>query len=216
MLHTVMLTLFSQIKEPETMKKLMLALILAFASLPLQAAERYTIDTEGMHAFVQFKIAHLGYSWLYGRFNDFEGQFTFDPDNPENSTVQATIQTASVDTNHERRDKHLRSDDFLDVENHPEATFQSTGFEPLGNDEYRLTGEFTLRGTTREVTIDVSQVGAGEDPWGGFRRGFQGRTELPLEAFGIDYDLGPTAEEVEIILSIEGVRLDEEDSEDDA
>lgn len=192
------------------MKRLILALTLVVASLPLQASERYVIDTDGMHAFVQFKISHLGYSWLYGRFNDFEGEFTFDPDNPANSSVQATIQTASIDTNLERRDKHLRSDDFLDVKNHPEATFESTGFEPLGDNRYRLTGEFTLLGVSREIDIDVTEIGAGEDPWGGFRRGFQGRTELPLEFFGIDYDLGPEAEEVEIILSIEGVRQDED------
>ncbi|RFF32599.1 YceI family protein [Wenzhouxiangella sediminis] len=192
------------------MKSHLIAGLCALAlTLPVKAAEQYEIDTGGMHAFVQFKISHLGYSWLYGRFNDFEGEFTFDPENPANSAVQATIQTASVDTNHERRDKHLRSDDFLDVENHPEATFVSTDFVPLGDDRYRLEGEFTLRGVTREVEIDVTQIGAGEDPWGGFRRGFQGRTELPLEAFGIDYDLGPAAEEVEIILSIEGVRQDE-------
>lgn len=186
------------------------ALLALALAMPLQAAERYVIDTEGMHAFVHFKISHLGFSWLYGRFNDFEGEFTFDPENPESSAVRATIQTASVDTNHERRDKHLRSDDFLDVENHPEATFESTGFVPLGDDRYRLEGNFTLLGVTREVNIDVTEIGFGQDPWGGFRRGFQGRTDLPLEAFGIDYDLGESAEEVEIILSIEGVRQDAE------
>lgn len=191
--------------------RLITALCALALALPLQAAERYVIDTEGMHAFVQFRISHLGFSWLHGRFNDFEGEFTFDPDNPANSTVQTTIRTASVDTNHKRRDKHLRSDDFLDAENHPEASFVSSGFVPLGEDRYRLEGEFTLRGVTREIDIEVRQTGAGEDPWGGFRRGFQGSTELPLEAFGIDYDLGPTAEKVEITLSIEGVR--QKDSE---
>lgn len=190
-------------------RQLITALFVVTLALPLHASEDYQIDTEGMHAFVQFKISHLGYSWLYGRFNEFEGNFTFDPENPENSAVQATIQTASVDTNHDKRDKHLRNDDFLDVEAYPEARFESTGFEPLGDDHYRMTGDFTLLGVTREIEIDVTQIGAGEDPWGGFRRGFQGRTELPLEAFGIDYDLGPAAEEVEIILSIEGVRQED-------
>src|SRR5699024_4061843 len=103
--------------------RLITALCALALALPLQAAERYLIDTGGMHAFVQFRISHLGYSWLYGRFNDFEGEFTFAPDQPENSAVQATIRTASVDSNHARRDRHLRSDDFLDVENHPEARF---------------------------------------------------------------------------------------------
>jgi polyisoprenoid-binding protein YceI len=146
------------------MKTRLIAALCAMAlALPLQASERYEIDTGGMHAFVQFKISHLGFSWLYGRFNDFEGEFTFDPENPANSAVQATIQTASVDTNHERRDKHLRSDDFLDVENHPEATFVSTDFVPLGDDRYRLEGEFTLRGVTREVEIILSIEGVRQD-----------------------------------------------------
>jgi len=186
------------------------ALLAAALAAPAQATERYAIDTEGMHAFVQFKISHLGFSWLYGRFNDFEGEFTFDPENPENSTVQVSIDTASVDTNHERRDKHLRSDDFLDAGNHAEAAFESTAFVPLGEDRYRLEGEFTLRGHTRPVAIEVEQTGAGEDPWGGFRRGFHGRTTLTLADFGIDYELGEAAEQVEIILSIEGVRQDED------
>lgn len=194
------------------MKKLLTAALctLALTAAPLKAAEDYVIDTEGMHAFVQFKISHLGYSWLYGRFNDFEGEFTFDPENPENSSVEATIRTASIDSNHEDRDDHLRNDDFLDVDNHPEAHFKSTAFEPLGDDTYRLEGDFTLLGHTQPVTIEVTQTGAGEDPWGGFRRGFHGRTTLTLEDFGIDYDLGPDAEEVEIILSIEGVRQEGE------
>jgi len=189
--------------------RLITALCALALALPLQAAERYLIDTGGMHAFVQFRISHLGYSWLYGRFNDFEGEFTFDPDQPENSAVQATIRTASVDSNHARRDRHLRSDDFLDVENHPEARFESTGFEPLGEDRYRVTGDFTLRGKTREIEIELTQIGAGEDPWGGFRRGFEGRTTFAPENFGIDYDLGPASQNVEIILSIEGVRQDD-------
>ena len=190
------------------MKKLLFALLMGTAALPLQAAERYVIDTEGMHAFVQFKISHLGYSWLYGRFNEFEGEFTFDPENPENSAVQATIQTGSVDSNHAKRDEHLQSDDFLDTANHAEATFESTAFVPLGDDQYRLEGDFTLLGNTLPIAIQVTQIGAGEDPWGGYRRGFQGRTTLTLADFGIDYDLGPAAEDVEIILSIEGIRQD--------
>lgn len=190
--------------------RLTAAICLLALAAPLQAAERYVIDTEGMHAFVQFRISHLGYSWLYGRFNDFEGEFTFDPDQPENSSVEATIQTASIDSNHARRDEHLRSDDFLDTANHPEASFVSTAFEPTGDDSYLLNGEFTLRGVTHEIEVPVTQIGAGEDPWGGYRRGFQGKTTLALKDFGIDYDLGPAAEEVEIILSIEGVRQDED------
>ncbi len=99
-------------------------------------AEHYLIDTRGAHAFVQFRIPHLGYSWLYGRFNNFAGHFTFDPENPANSSVDVTVQTTSVDSNHERRDNHLRNEDFLNVAAFPEAHFRSTAFTPTGDDNY--------------------------------------------------------------------------------
>ncbi|MEX2500278.1 MAG: YceI family protein [Wenzhouxiangellaceae bacterium] len=170
------------------------------------AAERYVIDTRGQHAFIQFRIPHLGFSWLYGRFNDFEGEFTFDTENPENSRVNVTVQTPSIDTNHERRDEHLRGEDFLTVADHPVAEFESTAFTPLGDESYRLTGNLHFMGETREVSIDVTQIGAGKDPWGGYRRGFEGTTSLTLADWGIAYDLGESAREVELTLSIEGVR----------
>jgi len=172
------------------------------------SAEHYLIDTRGAHAFIQFRIPHLGYSWLYGRFNDFKGEFTFDPERPANSSVEVTVQTTSVDSNHERRDNHLRNEDFLHVETFPEAHFQSTAFIPKGGDEYRLVGELTLLGRTHEIEIDVEHFGAGDDPWGGYRRGFSGRSELSLADLGIDYDLGPDSRVVEMILDIEGIRQD--------
>lgn len=184
---------------------------LALTSPAQSEVERYVIDTRGGHAFVQFRIPHLGFSWLYGRFNDFEGSFSFDTESPENSAVSVEIRTASVDSNHERRDDHLRNEDFLTVEEYPTATFESTTFEPTGDETYRLEGDLTLLGQTRSVAIDVTQIGAGEDPWGGYRRGFQGSTTLTLADWGIDYDLGPAAREVEMILSIEGVRQDGDD-----
>jgi len=173
-----------------------------------ESVERYLIDTRGAHAFVQFRIPHLGYSWLYGRFNEFEGEFTFDPENPSNSSVDVTIQTASVDSNHERRDNHLRNEDFLTVDEYPEAHFRSTSFSHIDGDNYKMTGDLTLLGQTREVEINVEHIGAGEDPWGGYRRGFSGKTSFALADFGIDYELGPDSEVVEIILDIEGIRQD--------
>ncbi|MEC7642895.1 YceI family protein [Idiomarina sp.] len=171
-------------------------------------ADDYVIDTEGQHAFIQFKIKHLGYSWLLGRFNDFEGKFSYDESNPGNASVEVTIDTASVDTNHAERDKHLRSDDFLNTGEYPEASFVSTRYVPDSDDENEgtLYGNFTLNGVTKEIAIEVEQVGAGEDPWGGFRRGFEGEVDLTLADYNIDYNLGPEAKEVELYLSIEGVR----------
>ena len=153
-----------------------------------------------------FKISHLGYSWLYGRFNDFDGSFTVDADNPENSSVQATIQVASLDSNHAERDKHLRGDDFLDVDEYPTATFKSTKIEKTGEKTAKITGDFTLHGVTKPVTLDAKLLGYGDDPWGGYRMGLEASTTLKLADFGITYDLGPASETVDIIISVEGIR----------
>ncbi len=202
------------------MKKVLLgAVATAFAMSALASEhdgqERYLIDTEGAHAFIQFKIDHLGFSWLLGRFNDFEGEFIYDTNDPSESSVEVTIQTGSVDSNHDERDEHLRTDDFLTVEEYPEATFKSTAFTP-GDEEghYTLTGDFFLNGHTRSVDIDVKQIGAGRDPWGNQRRGFEGSTTLTLADFGIDYDLGERARTLEIFLSIEGILQEDEDEGD--
>ncbi len=179
---------------------------LAFADeVEGNGVEHYVIDTQGAHAFIQFKISHLGFSWLYGRFNDFEGRFHFDPADPSNSGVEVTINTASVDSNHERRDNHLRNEDFLSVEAFPQAHFRSTAFRHIEGDRYHMTGDFTLLGHTRSLDIEVEQIGAGIDPWGNQRRGFTGRTSFALADFGIDYDLGPEARTIEIILDVEGI-----------
>lgn len=187
------------------MRKSIVALLFLFAATPA-LADDYVIDTDGAHAAVQFRIKHLGYSWLTGRFNDFAGNFSYDEQSPDDARVEVTIQTASIDSNHAERDKHLRSADFFDVKNHPTARFVSTSFEPRGGGEAVLNGELTLRGVTRPVVIDVEQIGAGPDPWGGYRRGFAGTARLTLKDFGFDYNLGPDAREAELFLSVEGIR----------
>ncbi|EKE80597.1 YceI family protein [Idiomarina xiamenensis] len=190
------------------MKKTVIAGVLAAAGLLCTSAQAadYVIDTEGQHAFIQFKINHLGYSWLLGQFNDFEGSFSYDEDKPEQAKVKVTVNTNSLDSNHAERDKHLRGGDFLNVAKFPQATFVSTSYQPDGDGSGVLKGELTLHGVTKAIEIDVAEVGAGPDPWGGYRRGFEGTTTLTLKDFGIDYDLGPASKDVQMYLSIEGVR----------
>ncbi|WP_445358976.1 YceI family protein [Microbulbifer sp. ANSA005] len=187
------------------MKKLSVFLIAALMGTVAQAAE-YKIDTKGAHAFVQFRIKHLGYSWLYGRFDDFSGSFFYDEKQPEKSSINVDIDVTSLNSNHAERDKHLRSDDFLDTAKFPTATFKSTSFEPLEDGKARLNGELTLRGITKPITIDVTNIGGGKDPWGGYRQGFSGTTEFELKEFGIK-SLGPASQKVEMILDIEGIRI---------
>ena len=170
----------------------------------LALAEDFTIDPE--HSFVEFKISHLGISILSGRFNTIAGNFSYDPENPDGSKVTATVETSSVDTNHAERDKHLRSDDFLDVEKFPEARFESTGYKENGDGTATLEGNFTLHGVTQPISITVEQIGAGDDPWGGYRRGFVGLTTIKRSDYGIEYELGPAAEVMQLGFYIEGIR----------
>ena len=189
------------------LKKTFAALALGTALFAGQAmAADYTIDQKGQHAFVNFKISHLGYSWLWGRFNDFSGTFSFDADQPEASKVDVTLQTASVDSNHAERDKHLRSDDFLNVSKHPTATFKSTSVKSTGEGTADITGDLTLNGVTKPVVIAAKFIGEGKDPWGGYRAGFEGTTTLQLKDFDIKMDLGPASQSVDLIISVEGVR----------
>lgn len=190
------------------LKKTLVALALGGALMgagQVMAAD-YAIDKQGQHAFVNFKISHLGYSWLYGTFKDFDGSFSFDAAKPQDSKVNVTLNTTSVDTNHAERDKHLRSADFLNVSKHPTATFASTAVTSTGEGTADIAGDLTLNGVTKPVVIAATFIGEGKDPWGGYRAGFAGSTMLKLKDFGITKDLGPASESVELIISVEGVR----------
>jgi polyisoprenoid-binding protein YceI len=189
------------------MKKTFLAMSLLglSAMMPAQAAD-YVIDTEKAHAFIDFRIQHIGFSWMSGRFNDFTGTFSYDAEQPEASSVDVKIDVASVDTNFAERDKHLR-EKFLHTKDYPQATFKSTSFEQQEDGTLIMTGDFTLHGVTNELVIPVEKVGEGEDPWGGYRAGFVGETSFTIADYGIDVTrLGPSAQEVYLTLSIEGIR----------
>ncbi len=190
-------------------KQLSLSFITAFAlsifAFSAQAAD-YVIDTKKAHAFIQFKISHLGYSWVLGRFNKFSGEFSYDENNPSLAKIKVDIDVSSIDSNHAERDKHLRSAEFLDTDKYPKASFVSTGYKELGDGNAELVGNLTLRGITKPVTIAVRHVGHGDDPWGGYRRGFEGTTSFKLADYGINYDLGPNSKTVDLFLTMEGIR----------
>ena len=173
------------------------AMALGFVlSAPLMAAD-YNIDKKGQHAFVNFKASHLGYSYIIGRFNDFDGKFSHDKANPAASNVSVTINTKSLDTNHAERDKHLRSSDFFDADKYPTITFNSTSF-----DGKTLKGDLNLHGVTKNISIDVKHIGEGDDPWGGYRSGFEGSVTLKASDYGMPEWVG----DIEVELNIEGVR----------
>jgi polyisoprenoid-binding protein YceI len=190
------------------LKKTLAALVFGSVLLSVGQANAadYVIDKEGQHAFVTFKISHLGYSWLYGSFKDFDGSFSFDAASPEASKVKVKLQTASLDSNHAERDKHLRSADFLNTSKYPEAVFESTAVKSTGDGTADITGNLSLNGVTKPVVIAATFIGEGKDPWGGYRAGFEGSTRIQLKDFDIQRDLGPASQEAELIISVEGVR----------
>jgi polyisoprenoid-binding protein YceI len=156
--------------------------------------------------FYPQQYLHLrGAGMLTGRFNELAGTFTFDDGHPEASKVKVEVDTDSIDSNHAERDKHLRSKEFLDTATYPKATFASTAVKVNG-DKATITGNLTLHGVTKPIEIAAERIGGGDDPWGGFRQGFSGTTRIPLKDFGINFDLGPASQEVELTLNIEGVR----------
>lgn len=192
------------------LNKTAIATAIAAATLvPLSQAQAadYQIDIEGQHAFVQFKINHLGFSYILGTFEEFDGQFYYDADDLDASSVEMEVQVNSLNTNHAERDRHFLSSDFLDASEYPTATFTSTGFESTGDNEGVVTGELTLHGETQEIEMPVTLMGEGDDPWGNYRAGFEGRTMLTLSDFGIDMsDFPEMMHELELYVTFEGIR----------
>lgn len=170
-------------------------------------AADYKVDVKGAHAFVQFKIKHLGYSWLLGRFNHFDGDFSYDAKAPNNAKIAIEIDTTSLDSNHAERDKHLKGKDFLNVSDFPKANFTSESIKFTDDENAIVTGKFTLKGITKDISFPIVKIGEGNDPWGGYRAGFSGTTTLKLTDYGITYNLGPASTHVEMALHIEGVRI---------
>ena len=194
------------------LKKTLAALAIGSALLSANVmAADYTVDKQGQHAFVDFKISHLGYSFITGTFKDIDGTFSFDAAKPEDSKIEFNVNTASVFTNNAERDKHISSKDFLKVADFPKATFKSTsvkstGKNAAGKDTADVTGDLTIAGVTKPVVVKATFLGEGKDPWGGYRAGFEGTTSIKRSDFGKMMDLGPQSDAVDLYVTFEGVK----------
>lgn len=164
----------------------LLALVLVAAAVPARALEVYDIDPA--HSAAGFKVRHL-FTQVNGRFTQFAGTLSYDAAKPVNSRIEITIQTTSIDTDNERRDNHLRGADFFDVEKYPQITFKSTKIEPAGEaNHYRVTGDFSMHGVTKPVTVAVELLGFGESQGMGKRGGFAAQVTLDRSEFGITWN----------------------------
>jgi polyisoprenoid-binding protein YceI len=144
-------------------------------------------NIDATHSHVTFSIRHMVVSTVKGRFNVLSGALEIDTANPANSWVQAEVDVASIDTGDTNRDNHLRAPDFFDVEKYPKMTFKSTKVEPVGENEYQVTGDLTLHGVTKPVVFDVEYSGEVKDPYGFRRAGFNAKTKINRKEWGLTW-----------------------------
>jgi polyisoprenoid-binding protein YceI len=156
--------------------------LLTLAAAVAQAADTYHVDR--VHSAVTFKIRHI-VSKVPGKFNDFDGAIVLDRNDMTKSSVEFTVKTASIDTDNEKRDEHLRSDAFFDVQKHPEMTFKSAAVTKMGENKYDVTGTFTLHDTTRTITIPVEVLGVSTD---NSKIGFETSFTLNRQEYGVKWN----------------------------
>jgi polyisoprenoid-binding protein YceI len=165
---------------------LVTALVLtAMLVAPAAHAVQYSLDTA--HSEVLFKVKHMTISTVTGSFKDFEGGFDYDPATGKLSGVKTTIKTASITTNNDRRDQHLRSDDFLNAEAFPAITFVSKEAVTAKTGKFQLKGDLTIRDVTKPVVLDGEFVGAIKDPWGNNRAAFSATTTINRQDYGVKW-----------------------------
>jgi polyisoprenoid-binding protein YceI len=160
------------------------AALIVIPSLALSA--HWSLDT--VHSEVSFKIRHLGISKVVGNFRDFSGHLDFNPEDLSTMKVEATVQTASIDTDNDDRDKHLRSDEFFNVETYPTMTFTSKKVTDVKGDSFKLHGDLTIHGVTKPVVFDVEYNGMVADPWGNTKSGLSAETKINRKDFGLTWN----------------------------
>lgn len=181
---------------------------------PASLTGTYSIDPS--HSRIGFVARHAMVTKVRGSFNEFEGSGRFDAENPSESSVRLVIQAASIDTRNEDRDAHLRSNDFFDMETHPEITFESTAVEAAGEGVYRVTGDLTIKGVTKPVTFDLEHTGAATDPFGNQRVGFEGSVAVNRKDWGVNWNAALEAggvlvsEKVTLEFEVSAIRASDE------
>jgi polyisoprenoid-binding protein YceI len=189
------------------MKKTLLALgLIVFSAVSMAQTEKYDIDNK--HSFANFSIRHV-VSKTSGSFSDVTGVINIDRENLANSSVNATIKVASVNTSLAKRDEHIQKPEYLDALNFGEITFVSKSVKATSKTEGMMTGDFTMHGVTKEITIPFKVLGFGIDPWGGQRSGFEASTMIKASDYGFTWMKkanAPVGDDIAVTLLIEGVK----------
>jgi polyisoprenoid-binding protein YceI len=146
----------------------------------------YSIDTS--HSDVNFSVRHMVFAKVRGSFTKWTAELTFDPADPSRSSLTVTIDVSSIHTREAQRDAHLKSADFLDAEKFPTITYKSRKVEPAGDKKYTVSGDLTIHGVAKPVTLAVEELGGGKDPWGNQRIAFTARTKIDRGEFGLKWN----------------------------
>ena len=178
--------------------------LIGFFALPADAADTYKLDPD--HTSVIFRIKHLGVASVFGHFRSASGAFVFDENSPSNSSIEMQIEAKNIYSGVEKRDNHLKSPDFFNIQKFPFISFKSTSVKKIDTNNLEVSGDLTLLGQTRPITVRVVQTGQGKDPWGNFRRGFETTFTIKRSDFGMDFLLKVAADEVNLSVSAEGIR----------
>jgi polyisoprenoid-binding protein YceI len=191
------------------MKRLFPLALLSLIVASAASASTFTVDPS--HSQIGFSIRHL-VSKVQGKFDDFSGTFTFDAKNPAEFKGTFTAKTASIDTGTAKRDEHLKSGDFFDVQKFPEMTFVASTLKPAGKNKYKLAGDLTMHGVTKPVTFTLEYMGQAKDPWGNERAGFSATGKLNRKDFGLIWNKTletgglMVGDEVEVTFNAEAVQ----------
>jgi polyisoprenoid-binding protein YceI len=179
-------------------------------NLEQQTTTTWTIDPA--HSLVEFSVKHMMFTTVKGRFGSIEGTIVEDNTDLSRSTVEVTIHTDSIDTRNEQRDTHLKSPDFLHMQDHPTITFKSSSVEPVGGDQFKVRGTLTIRAISRPVTLDVTRNGTGKTPFGTEVAGFTAETKINRKEWGLTWNVGLEAggvlvgDEIKVQIEIEAVK----------
>jgi polyisoprenoid-binding protein YceI len=185
---------------------------MTMTTVPATLTGTYAIDPT--HRRIGFVARHAMVTKVRGSFNEFEGSGYFDAESPTSSRLQLTIQAASIDTRNADRDGHLKSNDFFDMETYPTITFTSTAVEQVDPESYRVTGDLTIKGVTKPVTVDFEFTGAATDPFGNHRIGFEGKTTVNRKDWGVNWNAALEAggvlvsEKVTLEFEVSAIRTD--------
>ncbi|MEO6437011.1 MAG: YceI family protein [Tepidisphaeraceae bacterium] len=178
-------------------------LVVASLSSAAFAADNYKIDPE--HSFVHFRVNHMGVSNTYGRFNDPTGTVTIDPADMSKSSINLEVKADNVDTDNDKRDAHLKNADFFDARQFPTITFKSTAIKGEG-DKLEVTGDLTLHGVTKSITVPLTKIGEKETGQMGHRAGWEAMLDLKRSDYGMSNMVGPVGDDIHLVVALEAVK----------